>query len=103
LFDSRRYPLLTLAYLSRKVARWLAPVVFLAAAFTALGSAALRPVALGVLLAAALSALAARAVGRVRGFAGRLYYFCVINLALAVGIVLGFFGYRRPVWKPTGR
>ncbi|HLN80410.1 MAG TPA: glycosyltransferase family 2 protein [Thermoanaerobaculia bacterium] len=103
LFDSRRHPLLTLAFLSRKVARWLAPVVFLAATFAALGSEVLRFVALGVLLAAAVAALAAKEVRRVRGFAGRLYYFGVINLALAAGVVPGLFGYRRAIWKPTGR
>ena len=38
-----RHPLLTLAFLSRKAARWLAPVVALAAAVAALFSPALRP------------------------------------------------------------
>jgi cellulose synthase/poly-beta-1,6-N-acetylglucosamine synthase-like glycosyltransferase len=103
LFDYRRHPLLTLAFLSRKVARWLAPVLFLAAAFAGLGSPSLRPFALAVLLSAILLAFAARAVRNVRGPAGRLYYFCVINFALAIGIVFGLFGYRRPAWKPTGR
>lgn len=103
LFDSRRHPRLTLAFVSRKVARWLAPVVFLAATFAALGSAALRPFAVGVLIAAAVAVLAARAVGSVRGVAGRLYYFGVINLALAAGIVPGLLGFRRAIWNPTGR
>jgi cellulose synthase/poly-beta-1,6-N-acetylglucosamine synthase-like glycosyltransferase len=103
LFDYRRHPLLTVAFLSRKVARWLAPVVFLAAAFAGLGSPRLRPFALAVLLSAVLLAVAARTIRNVRGAAGRLYYFCVINIALAGGIVLGLFGYRRPAWKPTGR
>lgn len=103
LFNARRHPALTLAFLSRKVARWLSPVAFLGAAVAALGSHTVWPVGLAVLIAVALLALTAGAVENARGFAGRIYYFGVINLALAAGIVAGLFGYRRAVWKPTGR
>jgi cellulose synthase/poly-beta-1,6-N-acetylglucosamine synthase-like glycosyltransferase len=94
---------LTLAFLSRKVARWLAPVAGLGAVAAACFSEQLRPV--GLALAAALSLLALSALLRPRpaGLLGRLYYFGVINLALAVGMLAGLFGYSRPVWKPVAR
>jgi cellulose synthase/poly-beta-1,6-N-acetylglucosamine synthase-like glycosyltransferase len=103
LLDFRRRPRLALAFLSRKVARWLAPVFALAAITTALFSSTLRPLALA--LAAALTILAASLALRPRlsGWPARLYYFGVINLALAAGIVAGLFGYRRPAWPRTAR
>jgi cellulose synthase/poly-beta-1,6-N-acetylglucosamine synthase-like glycosyltransferase len=103
LFDFRRRPLLTLAFLSRKVARWLAPVAAFIAIALALFTPVLRPFALA--LAAGLLLLAASISLRPRlsGWPGRLYYFGVINVALAAGIVAGLAGYRRPVWKRTER
>jgi poly-beta-1,6-N-acetyl-D-glucosamine synthase len=95
-----RRPLLTLAFASRKAARWLAPVLALAAALTGLGSPSLRPLAIGVLALGALSALAGL---RVPGGASRLYYFGVINLALSVGVLAGLSGYRLSAWKREPR
>ena len=103
LYASRRHPLLTLAFLSRKAARWIAPVLALAAAVAALLSAPLRAAGAAVLAAAALSVAVSRARPRVRGFAGRLYYFAVLNVALALGVAAGLAGYARPVWKRTAR
>jgi cellulose synthase/poly-beta-1,6-N-acetylglucosamine synthase-like glycosyltransferase len=104
LFNLRRHGLLSLVFLSRKAARWIAPVLVLAAAAAALGEARLRPAG-AVLLAAAvllpLLALARPRLPRLPGFPGRLYYFCVINIALAAGVVAGLAGYRRPAWRRT--
>ena len=99
LFNLRRYGLLSAAFLSRKAARWLSPVLVLAAAAAGLGDARLRPAAAIVLAAALLLALSAAARPRLPGALGGLYYFCVINIALAAGVVAGIFGYRRPVWQ----
>ncbi len=44
LFNLRRHGLLSFAFLSRKAARWLAPVLALASAVAALGDPGLRPV-----------------------------------------------------------
>jgi cellulose synthase/poly-beta-1,6-N-acetylglucosamine synthase-like glycosyltransferase len=103
LFDVRRRPLLALAFLSRKAARWLAPVAALGALAFALASSALRPVALAVTAALVLLAVSVRFRPRLAGRPGRLYYFGVINLALAAGVVAGLVGYRTPVWKRTER
>jgi hypothetical protein len=104
LFNLRRHGLLSLVFLSRKAARWIAPVLVLAAAAAALGDVRLRPAG-AVLLAAAvllpLLALARPRLPRLPGLAGRLYYFCVINIALAAGVVAGLAGYRRPAWRRT--
>jgi cellulose synthase/poly-beta-1,6-N-acetylglucosamine synthase-like glycosyltransferase len=100
----RRRPLVTLVYLSRKVARWLAPVLACAAVAVGLFSPALRPFAIAS--AAVLGLLAASAAAfppRLSGWPGRLYYFGVINLALAAGVVAGLAGYRRPAWPRTAR
>jgi cellulose synthase/poly-beta-1,6-N-acetylglucosamine synthase-like glycosyltransferase len=103
LADFRRRPLLALVFLSRKVARWLAPVGALAAIFFALFSPSLRPSA-GVVAAALLLLAASVALRpRISGWAGRLYYFGVINLALAAGVVAGLAGFRRPAWPRTNR
>jgi len=55
--------------------------------------------------AAVLGLLAASAAfpPRLPGWPGRLYYFGVINLALAAGVVAGLAGYRRPAWPRTAR
>jgi cellulose synthase/poly-beta-1,6-N-acetylglucosamine synthase-like glycosyltransferase len=83
------HPLLSMIFFSRKAARWLAPVVFLAAIAAALASSELRLPA-GVALAVFLLVL---------GLARRPYYFAVINLSLAAGVVAGLLGYSRPAWK----
>ena len=99
LFNLRRHGLLSFAFLSRKAARWIAPVLVLAAAIAALGDARVRTAG-AVLLAIALAALlSAAARPRLPGIAGKLYYFCVLNVALAAGVVAGLAGYRRPVWR----
>lgn len=100
LFRERRHPLLTLAFCSRKVARWLAPVFALGSALVALGSPTLRPAGLAFLGIAALCLAASLLPARPAGLAGRLYYFAVINLALSAGVLFGLLGGRRPVWTP---
>ena len=99
LFNLRRHGLLSVAFLSRKAARWIAPVLALASAVAALGDAGLRPAGAIVLAAAALSMLSVAARPNVPGLPGRLYDFCVINIALAAGVVAGLAGYRRPAWR----
>ncbi len=101
LFNLRRHGLLSVAFLSRKAARWIAPVLALASAVAALGDAGLRPAGVIVLAAAALSMLSVAARPNVPGLPGRLYDFCVINIALAAGVVAGLAGYRRPAWRRT--
>lgn len=99
LFNLKRHGLLSAVFLSRKAARWIAPVLVLAAAAVALGDARLRPAGAIVLAATAVLALSAAARPRLPGLLGRLYYFGVINIALAAGVVAGLAGYRRPVWR----
>lgn len=103
LFDFRRKRLFALALLSRKVARWLAPVAGFAAIGFALFARPLRPFALAIAAGLALLAASVLLRPRLSGWPGRLYYFGVINLALAAGVVAGLAGYRRPVWRRTGR
>jgi cellulose synthase/poly-beta-1,6-N-acetylglucosamine synthase-like glycosyltransferase len=103
LYAAPRHPLLTLAFLSRKAARWLAPVLALAAAASALFAPGLRPAGIAALAVSALLLAVARARPRVRGPLGRLYYFAVLNVALALGVVAGLAGYARPVWTRTAR
>jgi cellulose synthase/poly-beta-1,6-N-acetylglucosamine synthase-like glycosyltransferase len=103
LLDFRRRPRLALAFLSRKVARWLAPVVGLAAIAAAVFSPVLRPFALGAFAVLGLMAASLLLRPRLSGWPGRLYYFGVINLALAAGVVAGLAGYRRPAWPRTAR
>ncbi len=99
---SPRRGLLAFVYVSRKVARWLAPAAVLLSALAALGSPVLRPwAAVALALAALLLALPAR--GLRPGPFGRLYYFAVINVALGAGVLAGLSGYRRPAWKPPAR
>jgi len=103
LWFARSRPRLSFAFLSRKAARWLAPLAGLAAALAALGSPALRPAGAAVLALAALLLAAARWTPRGGGSVGRLYYFGVINVALALGVAAGLAGYARPVWTRTAR
>jgi cellulose synthase/poly-beta-1,6-N-acetylglucosamine synthase-like glycosyltransferase len=103
LLDAAAHPTLTLAYLSRKAARWLAPLVALLAALAALASPATR------IWGAAAIALVALLVGGLalrpglRGLGGKLYYFAVLNAVLAFGLAAGLLGYSRPVWTRTAR
>ncbi len=101
LWNFHRYGLLSVAYFSRKVARWLAPVLALAAALAAVGDARLRPFGVAAVGVALAACLVARTRPRLRGAAGRLYYFLVINVSLAAGVLAGLTGYRRPAWRRT--
>lgn len=103
LYAAPRHPQLTFAFLSRKAARWLAPVLTLAACGAALFSAALRPAGTAAFAVAGLLLAAARFKPRVRGPVGKLYYFAVLNVALALGVAAGLAGYARPVWTRTAR
>ncbi len=103
LYDFRRHPRLTFAFLSRKVARWTAPVFLLLAFLAGLASPSLLPAAAVALSLTLLALLSARARPRLTGQFGKLYYFGVLNLALAAGVVAGLAGYRRPVWGRTAR
>jgi cellulose synthase/poly-beta-1,6-N-acetylglucosamine synthase-like glycosyltransferase len=96
-------PLLSAVFLSRKAARWLAPVAALLAAVAAVGSPPLRPAGLAALGLSAILTLSARGRVPASGAPAKLYYFAVINLALAVGVLAGLLGYRRAAWKPTAR
>jgi hypothetical protein len=103
LYAAWRRPALSLAFLSRKLARWLAPVFALAATAAGLASPALAPWCAAALGLAALCLAAARGRPRLGGLAGRFYYFVLMNLALSAGVIAGLFGYSRPAWKPTAR
>lgn len=103
LFDFRARPLLALAFVSRKAARWLAPVFGLLAIAAGLAAPPLRPYAAVAALAVVglLASLPLRP--KVTGWPGRLYYFFAMNLALAAGVVAGLLGHRRPAWDRTAR
>jgi cellulose synthase/poly-beta-1,6-N-acetylglucosamine synthase-like glycosyltransferase len=103
LLDVRAHPALTLAYLSRKAARWLAPLLAILAAAAALFAPESRAWGAGVLSVAALLAAGALLRPRLSGTWGRLYYFAVLNLVLALGVAAGLLGYSRPVWTRTAR
>ncbi len=103
LFDFRARPLLALAFVSRKAARWLAPVLALLAVGAGLASPVLRPVAAAAALVVGATAASIPLLPRLGGWPGRLYYFGVMNLALAAGVVAGLAGHRRPVWDRTAR
>ena len=103
LYDVRRRPLVTLVFLSRKAARWLAPVLGCAAVGFGLFSPTLGPYAAAAVATLALLAASVALRPRLSGWPGRLYYFGVINLALAAGVVTGLAGYRRPAWRRTDR
>jgi cellulose synthase/poly-beta-1,6-N-acetylglucosamine synthase-like glycosyltransferase len=103
LWNFRRRPLLALAFVSRKVARWLAPLAAIAAMLCGLAVPALRPVVAAAVAVFALLAAWVRVRPHSAGWAARLYYFGVINLALAAGVIAGLAGYRRPAWQRTPR
>jgi cellulose synthase/poly-beta-1,6-N-acetylglucosamine synthase-like glycosyltransferase len=103
LFDFRTRPLLALAYVSRKAARWIAPVIGLLAIAAGLASPVLRPFAAAAALLVVVAAASIPLSPRLTGWPGRLYYFLVMNLALATGVVAGLAGHRRPVWDRTAR
>ncbi len=103
LYAASAHPLLTLAFLSRKAARWLAPLLGLVAAAGALFAPPLAPFGAAALCLAVLLLVVARAKPRLGGAAGRLYYFGVLNVALALGVAAGLLGYARPVWARTAR
>jgi cellulose synthase/poly-beta-1,6-N-acetylglucosamine synthase-like glycosyltransferase len=97
------HPLLTFAFLSRKASRWLAPLLLLAAGAAALFSPRLFPFGAAGLAVAAILLASASLRPPVRGPFGRLYYFGVLNVALALGVAAGLSGFRRPAWVPTAR
>jgi cellulose synthase/poly-beta-1,6-N-acetylglucosamine synthase-like glycosyltransferase len=103
LFAVWRHPMLTFAFVSRKAARWLAPVAALLAAASACFSPALRWAGIAGVGAAVLLALLALGGISPRGLAGRLYYFGVINVSLSVGVLAGLLGASRAVWKTAER
>jgi cellulose synthase/poly-beta-1,6-N-acetylglucosamine synthase-like glycosyltransferase len=104
LFAGWRHPMLTLAFVSRKVARWLAPVAALAAVLAACLDPVLRWGGMVCLVAAALAALSGLRGPRVKGPLGTLYYFGLMNLALSIGVLAGLLGgASRAVWKPAPR
>jgi len=99
---SPSHPLLALAFASRKAARWLAPLLALLAAAAALATP-YRAAGAAALAGAGLLAASAPFVRRASGPAGRLYYFAVLNVALAAGVAAGLCGARRPAWTRTER
>ena len=103
LWNFRRRPLLSFAFVSRKAARWLAPLAAIGALACSLAVPSLRPWAAAALSALGFLAASVRLRPRPSGWAGRLYYFGVINLAIAAGVIAGLAGYRRPAWKRTPR
>lgn len=103
LLDVRAHPALTLAYLSRKAARWLAPLLVILAAAAALSARESRVWGAGVLTVGALLAAGSLLRPRLSGIWGRLYYFAVLNVVLALGVAAGLLGYSRPVWTRTAR
>jgi hypothetical protein len=103
LWNAAAHPALTFAFVSRKAARWLAPLLLLLAAAAALFVPGWRLAASAVLASAALALLIARARPSLPGALGRLYYFVVLNAALALGVALGLCGHSRPFWTRTAR
>jgi cellulose synthase/poly-beta-1,6-N-acetylglucosamine synthase-like glycosyltransferase len=103
LFAFRRHPLLSLAFFSRKAARWTAPLLLLLGLATGLASVKLFPAA-ALLSAGALSLfLVAWERPLPPGLFGKLCYFCAMNLALAAGVAAGLTGASRPTWKRSPR
>jgi len=74
-----------------------------AVVLVALAVPALRPAAAAAVAAFALLAVWVQVRPHSAGWAARLYYFGVINLALAAGVIAGLAGYRRPAWQRTPR
>ena len=73
----------------------------LAQAVAALFDSASRAAGAAALGLGVLGLAIARLRPRLGGWAGRLYYFGVLNLALALGVAAGLAGYARPVWART--
>jgi cellulose synthase/poly-beta-1,6-N-acetylglucosamine synthase-like glycosyltransferase len=92
---SLRRPMLGFVFFSRKAARWLSPVALILAVAASLASPLLWP------FGAVCLALAALLATGVVAQDSRLYYFGVMNVALAFGVLAGLFGYRRPAWRPV--
>ncbi len=103
LWNAVAHPVLTLAFVSRKAARWFAPLAALAAAAAALFVPGGRTAGACVLGVAALLLLSTRLRPALGGPLGRLYYFAVLNVALALGVAAGLLGYSRPFWARTAR
>jgi cellulose synthase/poly-beta-1,6-N-acetylglucosamine synthase-like glycosyltransferase len=103
LWNAAKHPTLTFAFASRKAARWLAPLLLLLGAAAALFVPSGRIAGALGLAGAALALLLSRALPPLPGPVGRLYYFVVLNVALALGVVLGLLGHSRPFWTRTAR
>ncbi len=103
LWNASAHPALTFAFASRKAARWIAPLLALASAAVALFTPEFRGAAALALAGAALALALAKIGPALPGLIGRLYYFVVLNLALALGVALGLFGHSRPFWTRTAR
>ena len=103
LLDLGAHPALTLAYLSRKAARWLAPLLLLLAALALLPVRPLRAVGAAAIVLGILVLASSLMRPRLRGPFGKLYYFSVLNVALALGVAAGILGYSRPFWTRTAR
>jgi cellulose synthase/poly-beta-1,6-N-acetylglucosamine synthase-like glycosyltransferase len=103
LWNLPAHPALTLAYASRKAARWLAPLAAMLAAAAALFVPQWRAAGGCALAAAALLLAIARSRPGLGGGLGRLYYFAVLNVALALGVAAGLLGHSRPFWTRTAR
>lgn len=101
LWNPFRRPLLWAVFVSRKAARWLAPLLLLAALAAALLDMRLRLAGVVAAIGLAVALLVSVARPRLSGIAGTLYYFVVINAALAAGVLAGLAGYRRPTWRRT--
>ena len=103
LWNATKHPMLTFAFASRKAARWLAPLCALGSAIAAVFVPQWWPAGLAALAVAALALALARARPALPGVFGRLYYFVVLNVALALGVALGLLGHSRPFWMRTAR
>lgn len=100
--------LLTFAYLSHKVLRWMTPVLLLIAFFCNAWLTS-RLFYLGLLLTQSLFYFAAavgywrKRQGKAAGLCSLPFYFCAINLPLLVGMFRYFGGRQNTAWKVTPR